>query len=432
LPRWRRALVVAVAGLLAALGAMIAGAQEASAAPRVDYTIEGGALNADGDTKVTLTGSGFQSIQGGFGGVYVLFGWVDDPTGGTWRPSAGGITGEDYRYAFDDETNPVGYQLFVSFPGSSTEYAANGGEIAADGTWSATIIVPGARFTSYDRQQNETAVDCLSQQCGIITIGAHGVKNPNNESFTPLSFTEVDASAPAATAEADDAQSGAVPAVLPQETSTAQPTAAPAETPQAQGLSLSSLLLLIGGILGGIAVIALAAGTGGYLAAKSLLLGVSPAAMQREIGRRQRRADKARHKQDMKRARLRRRAFRRLRKQRDRTAAEGLAAGAIVGSPSGHAPDPAAPVPGGGPEWVPGTGRAVTRRSLTRDRQALGVRNGPEAAGTPDIGDVDDAGLTQVLQPVGATDPAASAGDLRAFFEQGQDAGGAGHGKEQR
>jgi hypothetical protein len=45
----------------------------------------------------------------------------------------------NYRYVYDDETNPTGYQLFVTFPGSSTAYAANGGEIAANGTWSGTI-----------------------------------------------------------------------------------------------------------------------------------------------------------------------------------------------------------------------------------------------------------------------------------------------------
>ena len=64
---------------------------------------------------------GFQSVQGGFGGVYVAFGWVRDPSGGGWRPSRGGVTGRDYRYVPDSESEDnAGYLRFVAFPGSST------------------------------------------------------------------------------------------------------------------------------------------------------------------------------------------------------------------------------------------------------------------------------------------------------------------------
>ncbi|PJJ65488.1 hypothetical protein [Compostimonas suwonensis] len=178
-------------------------------------------------TEVTLSGSGFQSIASGFGGVYVFFGWV---AGGGWAPSSGGQTGSDYRYVYDDEENPVGYQLFVSFPGSSTEYAANGGTIAADGTWSATMKIPGSSFESYDRDGNVSTVDCLQLQCGIITIGAHGVANPSNESFTPIAFRDLYADDPDAAAAAA-AEQEVLAAEAEQHAAEAQ-QGAPAQEPQ--------------------------------------------------------------------------------------------------------------------------------------------------------------------------------------------------------
>jgi hypothetical protein len=139
-------------------------------------------------TELTVTGSGFQSIQGGFGGVYVLFGWVDDAAGGGWKPSNGGAAGTEYRYVPDSEAKDNGgFQRFVAFPGSETEASAQA-VMTGTGGWSVSIVVPGARFESLDRSGGTSMVDCLSVQCGIITIGAHGVKNPNNETFTPIEF----------------------------------------------------------------------------------------------------------------------------------------------------------------------------------------------------------------------------------------------------
>jgi len=190
-PRRGRVLAAVAAALVAAAGALVP-ATAAHAEPRVSITVAdrpelGAVADSTYLTEVVVSGSGFQSIRNGFGGIYVLFGWAD----GSWRPSQGGTTGSDYRYVYDDETNPVGYQLFVTFPGSSTAYAANGGTIAEDGSWSATMRIPGPRFQAYDRSGNISEVDCLQVQCGIMTIGAHGVINANNESFTPISFQEI-------------------------------------------------------------------------------------------------------------------------------------------------------------------------------------------------------------------------------------------------
>lgn len=175
------ALVIVVA--LALLGPVLA----AHAAAKVTVS---GQPDPDGATTVRVSGSGFQSIPKAFGGIYVFFGWVSDPSGGSWAPSRGGVSGDTYRYVPDAETaQNAGYQRFVAFPGSSTEAEANGGTIAANGTWSTDLVVPGARFEAADG----TAVDCTAVQCGIITIGAHGVRNANNESFTPVTFAGSDA-----------------------------------------------------------------------------------------------------------------------------------------------------------------------------------------------------------------------------------------------
>jgi len=188
----RLPLLIGLAGLVS-LGAIAVSTGTAHADPDVTYTTESGtALDPDSPTTLTVSGSGFQSINGGFGGVYVFFGTVSDG----WRPSQGGVTGGDYRYVPDSEAkNNKGHQRFVAFPGSDTENAANGGTIAADGTWSTDLVVPGATFESRDRDGSVSEVDCLEVTCGIITVGAHGVANARNESFTPVEFAQPDGDA---------------------------------------------------------------------------------------------------------------------------------------------------------------------------------------------------------------------------------------------
>lgn len=144
--------------------------------------------SATGPTTFSVSGSGFQSIPGGFGGIYVLFGWVDDPSGG-WAPSRGGATGDTFAYVPDSEDRDnQGYQRFVAFPGSQTSASANGGEIAADGSWSTTLVVPGPTFEAQDRSGAPMGIDCTRVTCGIITVGAHGVANATNETFTAIEF----------------------------------------------------------------------------------------------------------------------------------------------------------------------------------------------------------------------------------------------------
>ncbi|WP_394613542.1 hypothetical protein JNUCC0626_26870 [Lentzea sp. JNUCC 0626] len=170
------AALVAVAGLVVvtpsaqAQGARVA-ATPASADP--EYA-----------TTLSLRGSGFQSVKNGYGGIYVFFGWVAEQ----WRPSQGGASGTTMRYVQDREAKDNnGYQRFISFPGGETEQAANG-VVNADGSWTAQLNVPGARFRTAGRDGAVSEVDCTKVTCGVITIGAHGVVNANNETFTPIKF----------------------------------------------------------------------------------------------------------------------------------------------------------------------------------------------------------------------------------------------------
>jgi hypothetical protein len=150
-----------------------------------------GIANSEGDAKIDptyattlkLSGSGFQSIKGGHGGIYVFFGTVKSG----WQPSKGGATGQDYFYVPDSESaDNQGFQKFVAFPGSDTASSANGGTISASGSWSTEIVVPGATFQTYDRAGDVHEVDCRKVTCGVITVGAHGVTNAHNETFTPV------------------------------------------------------------------------------------------------------------------------------------------------------------------------------------------------------------------------------------------------------
>lgn len=174
--------IVGVGATLALVGLT---APPAHADPRVDVANESGHAAVDPTyvTSLTLRGTGFQSIQGGHGGIYVFFGTVR----AGWRPSQGGQTGVDYFYVPDGESRDnQGYAKFVAFPGSDTAGSANGGTVSTAGTWSTTLRVPGATFQAYDRAGGSRTVDCRQITCGIITVGAHGVTNARNESFTTV------------------------------------------------------------------------------------------------------------------------------------------------------------------------------------------------------------------------------------------------------
>lgn len=237
--RWAQ---VALTAALALLGVGIASPASAAAGVVIDSELGGTQVRTDGQTALSVSGSGFQSIQGGFGGIYVLFGWVDDPTGGSWRPSNGGSTGLDYLYVPDTEAKDnQGYQRFVTFPGSGTAAAANGGEVAADGTWNLQMRVPGSTFEAIDRDGNVRTVDCREVTCGIITIGAHGVVNPSNETFTPVEFVSGSSSASTSDGQSDTAGEGDTAGKADEEASDQTAVAAPSG-PATIGLEQSTII----------------------------------------------------------------------------------------------------------------------------------------------------------------------------------------------
>jgi len=169
-----------------------------------------------------------------------VFGWVDDTS--SWRPSRGGVTGKDYLYVPDSEPKDnKGYQKFVAFPGSDTESAANGGEISASGSWRTTLTIPGARFEAVDRNGQNRAIDCTKVTCGVLTFGAHGVTNKNNETFTRVSFAA--AAKPSAPSSPRPTAPGSAPATG---ATAAPPTAsatAVADTPATLGFEQRTVVV---------------------------------------------------------------------------------------------------------------------------------------------------------------------------------------------
>lgn len=208
--------------LLGVLTALVAPVPAAHAQARVSISSDRGGAVIDPTYATTLEvgGTGFQSVRGGHGGIYVFFGTVS----GNWRPSKGGVTGKDYFYVPDSESQAnAGHQKYVAFPGSDTAASANGGTVSAAGRWSTTITVPGATFQAVDRDGGTRTVDCRKVRCGIITVGAHGVTNAANETFTPVTVKDLyagqDTPSAGAPAEEETATPGAVvpdPAAAPQ------------------------------------------------------------------------------------------------------------------------------------------------------------------------------------------------------------------------
>ncbi len=186
-----RGMAMAVLVVVVAAFALVAGLSPAHAASRVDISATPA---ADGSTVVTVSGSGFQYLPNAPGGIYVFFGTVSDPMTNAWAPSQGGRSGSTFSYA-----STSGSTLLVGFAGGTSAESSNA-VIDANGNWSAQMTIPGARFAgSYGDPhsggaQTGSQIDCLVVQCGIITIGAHGSVNANNESFTPVSFVTADGS----------------------------------------------------------------------------------------------------------------------------------------------------------------------------------------------------------------------------------------------
>lgn len=212
--------------------ALVAGAVlvPAPALAAADVTVSPGSVDPTYATTIRVSGSGFQAVKGGHGGIYVFFGTVKPG----WQPSKGGATGADYFYVPDSEAKAnQGFQRYVAFPGSDTADSANGGVMSASGAWSTQLVVPGATFQAYDRDGDVTTIDCRRVTCGVITVGAHGVASARNETFTPVQVAAA-SSTPSATPSPTTAPSAA-PSATPSAAPTAAPSTGSAGTPQPAG-----------------------------------------------------------------------------------------------------------------------------------------------------------------------------------------------------
>lgn len=180
-PAVRTLTLVVVLMVSSALALLTPAVANSAARLSVSSSLGGDVASSSGPTTFTVSGSGFQAIDGGFGGVYVGFGWVN---GSNWGPSNGGATGSTYDYVPDVQSREnKGYQAFVAFPGSSTSGEAQGA-MSSSGSFQIQLTVPGPTFTGAGGKR----IDCLTMTCGFFTWGAHGVRNGSNETFTPVTF----------------------------------------------------------------------------------------------------------------------------------------------------------------------------------------------------------------------------------------------------
>ena len=140
----------------------------AATTPTVNVTPTTG-LNPAGGSTISVSGSGFSPTANSGFGVYAVFGPVDPGTyfedanrflAAVWLHTGGGASGS---------------------PGQA--------ELNADGTFATTLPPAGALpLTAQYTDGNGAAVNCLTTQCYVITIAAHGVSDRSQDTCTPISF----------------------------------------------------------------------------------------------------------------------------------------------------------------------------------------------------------------------------------------------------
>ncbi|MFI6587542.1 hypothetical protein [Embleya sp. NPDC050493] len=137
---------LALAGVSLASPAQAATTPSVSVSPAVD-------VDPDGAT-ITVNGTGFDKVRNSGNGVYVLFGpKIDD-----YYANAGAYSA----------------QAWVA-----------GSKMSADGAFTTTLDVK-AKYTD----GNGKEVDCLKQECRVVTFAAHGASmtDRSQDTFTPVAF----------------------------------------------------------------------------------------------------------------------------------------------------------------------------------------------------------------------------------------------------
>jgi hypothetical protein len=156
----RRPSLRAIAFALALAALPTTGGPAVAATPGV--TVEPAEALAPEDQEITVTGTGFDPAANGAVGIYVVFG-----------PRT-----EAPRYFTDAELYIAARWVHVGaadVPGQAT--------LAADGSFSTTLAIE-PRFVD----GHGTEVDCLVEECVVITMAAHGVADRTQDTFTPITF----------------------------------------------------------------------------------------------------------------------------------------------------------------------------------------------------------------------------------------------------
>lgn len=134
-------------------------------------------------TTLNVSGSGFDAQANGGVGIYLAFG----------------------AKASDYATNAGGF-LIAKWVHLGATVSSGQAPMTADGAFTTTLPGITAKYTDGSGK----VVNCLVTQCYVVTIGAHGMVNGSQETFTPVNFVGGsivdDGSTPADTAKVDSAE----------------------------------------------------------------------------------------------------------------------------------------------------------------------------------------------------------------------------------
>lgn len=208
-----------LAGIVAAgaIGASLIIAPAASAQYGADLRVNGQkeiTLTGNGPWTVHVTGTNYTApavAPSTGGGVYVLFGEVKLANWGPSHRGSGGngLFGHAYTYGGDADyatrsDDGSGLNRFAAFypvgaDANATDFFMTLGAqsgITKPGSFGTgrsganlTITIPSPVFTYVNPMNDQpVTVDCRTANCGVYTIGAHGVAERANEQFVRIKF----------------------------------------------------------------------------------------------------------------------------------------------------------------------------------------------------------------------------------------------------
>jgi LPXTG-motif cell wall-anchored protein len=126
-------------------------------------------LNPAGGSTITVNGTGFDPDANNGFGVYAAFGPADPGT-------------------YFEDANRFLAAMWMH-PGGGSAGSPGQGELNADGSFTATLPPAGGLpLTAQYTDGNGQPVNCLTTQCYVITMAAHGVDDRSQDTCTAVSF----------------------------------------------------------------------------------------------------------------------------------------------------------------------------------------------------------------------------------------------------